>query len=218
MSFYPHFSGFYAYPVPYPNQEFYPMYIEGNMDNNQSMYAGHPNKFNKPGFNNRKISQVRINLELLKKPSTFSTFNCRQDSGISDFSAKSRKTSTVSTVSNISVIAEDSKSDSFVGDVETPSDSACEEIVEQVEFYFSNVNITKDKFLLKHVKRNKEGYVSLKLISSFKRVKHLCKDWRQVRRLSFLSIGERGGKSNQIGGPNPKSKKSQLGIELHSDL
>jgi hypothetical protein len=33
---------------------------------------------------------------------------------------------------------------------------------------------------LKHVKRNKEGFVSLKLISSFKRVKHLTKDWRQV--------------------------------------
>lgn len=53
-------------------------------------------------------------------------------------------------------------------------------IVQQVEFYFSDVNITKDAFLLKHVKRNKEGYVSLKLISSFKRVKHLAKDWRVV--------------------------------------
>merc|ERR1712018_971509 len=41
-------------------------------------------------------------------------------------------------------------------------------------------NITKDKFLLKHVKRDKEGFVSLKLISSFKRVKNLTKDWRQV--------------------------------------
>ncbi len=30
------------------------------------------------------------------------------------------------------------------------------------------------------MKRNKEGFVSLKLISSFKRVKHLTKDWRQV--------------------------------------
>ena len=56
----------------------------------------------------------------------------------------------------------------------------CEKIVAQVEFYFGDANITKDKFLLKHVKRNKEGFVSLKLISSFKRVKHLTKDWRQV--------------------------------------
>ena len=50
-----------------------------------------------------------------------------------------------------------------------------------MEFYFSDANITKDKFLLKHVKRNKEGFVSLNLISSFKRVKHLTKDWRQVQ-------------------------------------
>merc|ERR1712106_742410 len=54
-----------------------------------------------------------------------------------------------------------------------PDDDLCEKITQQVEFYFSDANITKDKFLLKHVKRNKEGFVSLKLISSFKRVKHL---------------------------------------------
>lgn len=33
---------------------------------------------------------------------------------------------------------------------------------------------------LKHVRRNKEGFVSLKLVSSFKRVRQLCKDWRVV--------------------------------------
>ena len=56
----------------------------------------------------------------------------------------------------------------------------------QVEFYFSDANICKDKFLLKHVKRNKEGFVSLKLISSFKRIKHLTKDWRQVLLSTFV--------------------------------
>ena len=38
-------------------------------------------------------------------------------------------------------------------------------------------NLKKDT---RKVKRNKEGFVSLKLISSFKRVKNLTKDWRQV--------------------------------------
>ncbi|XP_059479342.1 la-related protein 6 [Neocloeon triangulifer] len=66
--------------------------------------------------------------------------------------------------------------DTFVA----PDEQLAARIVQQVEFYFSDVNITKDAFLLKHVKRNKEGYVSLKLISSFKRVKHLAKDWRVV--------------------------------------
>lgn len=61
-----------------------------------------------------------------------------------------------------------------------PDDEFSERIVEQVEFYFSNENILKDAFLLKHVRRNKEGFVSLKLVSSFKRVRQLTKDWRVV--------------------------------------
>ncbi|XP_031628290.1 uncharacterized protein LOC116344052 [Contarinia nasturtii] len=64
--------------------------------------------------------------------------------------------------------------------IEIPTDEMSEKIVQQVEFYFSNENILKDAFLLKHVRRNKEGFVSLKLISSFKRVRQLTKDWRVV--------------------------------------
>lgn len=67
-----------------------------------------------------------------------------------------------------------------LGPIEIPSDDMAEKIVQQVEFYFSNENILKDAFLLKHVRRNKEGFVSLKLISSFKRVRQLTKDWRVV--------------------------------------
>merc|ERR1712088_900234 len=120
-------------------------------------------KNNKPGYANRKEST---------------------DSGISDFSSvSSRKTSAISTSSigsnlNEDKILEDVKEE--LPPMEDPNDELCESIVQQVEFYFSDANITKDKFLLKHVKRNKEGFVSLKLISSFKRVKNLTKDWRQV--------------------------------------
>uniref|UniRef100_A0A1B0CI85 Putative rna-binding protein n=1 Tax=Lutzomyia longipalpis TaxID=7200 RepID=A0A1B0CI85_LUTLO len=64
--------------------------------------------------------------------------------------------------------------------IEIPTDDMCDKIIEQVEFYFSNENILKDAFLLKHVRRNKEGFVSLKLVSSFKRVRQLVKDWRVV--------------------------------------
>ncbi|XP_041971410.1 la-related protein 6 [Aricia agestis] len=83
-----------------------------------------------------------------------------------------------------------------------PDDELAERIVAQVEFYFSDANITKDAFLLKHVRRNKEGYVSLKLISSFKRVKHLTKDWRVVaealKRSTKLEINEPGTKLRRI--------------------
>ncbi|CAH0551362.1 unnamed protein product [Brassicogethes aeneus] len=83
-----------------------------------------------------------------------------------------------------------------------PNEELSEKIVQQVEFYFSDANITKDAFLLKHVKRNKEGYVSLKLISSFKRVKHLTKDWRVVAhallRSQKLEINEAGTKLRRL--------------------
>lgn len=83
-----------------------------------------------------------------------------------------------------------------------PDDELAQKIVDQVEFYFSDVNITKDAFLLKHVKRNKEGYVSLKLISSFKRVKHLAKDWRVVAyalaKSKKLEINEAGTKLRRV--------------------
>ncbi|ERL86857.1 hypothetical protein D910_04260, partial [Dendroctonus ponderosae] len=88
-----------------------------------------------------------------------------------------------------------------------PSDELAEKISQQVEFYFSDANITKDAFLLKHVKRNKEGFVSLKLISSFKRVKHLTKDWRVVayalKRSTKLEINEAGTKLRRLD-PLPK--------------
>lgn len=65
-------------------------------------------------------------------------------------------------------------------DMVIPDEDLMTRIVAQVEFYFSDANVAKDKFLLKHIRRNKEGYVSLKLVSSFKKVKQLTKDWRVV--------------------------------------
>lgn len=54
-------------------------------------------------------------------------------------------------------------------------------ISQQVELVFSNTALARDSFLLKHVKRNREGYVSLKLlISAYKPIKRLTTDWRQV--------------------------------------
>lgn len=83
-----------------------------------------------------------------------------------------------------------------------PDNELSEKIIQQVEFYFSDANITKDAFLLKHVRRNKEGYVSLKLIASFKRVKHICKDWQVVayalKKSQKLQINENGTKIRRI--------------------
>jgi len=74
----------------------------------------------------------------------------------------------------------DSRPNSGEIPVEPPSEDLIQKIVDQVEFYFSDENILKDAFLLKHVRRNKQGFVSLKLITSFKRIKSLTKDYRVV--------------------------------------
>lgn len=54
-------------------------------------------------------------------------------------------------------------------------------IARQTELVFSDSAIGRDSFLLKHIRRNREGYVSLKLlISAYKPIKRLTCDWRQV--------------------------------------
>ncbi|XP_052632496.1 uncharacterized protein LOC128136612 [Harpia harpyja] len=50
-------------------------------------------------------------------------------------------------------------------------------IVSQVEFYLSDENLAKDAFLLKHVQKNKMGFVSIKLLTSLKKVEYLTHDW-----------------------------------------
>lgn len=55
-----------------------------------------------------------------------------------------------------------------------PDEELIRKLVDQIEFYFSNENLEKDAFLLKHVRRNKLGYVSVKLLTSFKKVRPRC--------------------------------------------
>ncbi|XP_063202319.1 la-related protein 6 isoform X1 [Chroicocephalus ridibundus] len=59
-----------------------------------------------------------------------------------------------------------------------PENDLIQKLIAQIEYYFSDENLEKDTFLLKHVRRNKMGYVSVKLLTSFKKVKHLTRDWR----------------------------------------
>jgi la-related protein 6 len=83
--------------------------------------------------------------------------------------------------------------DSSEGPVEVDADLQ-EKIVKQVEWYFSDENLLKDSFLMKHITRNKQGYVSLKLVASLRKVKTLSKDWRVVleclKHSDFLALNE----------------------------
>ena len=49
------------------------------------------------------------------------------------------------------------------------------DILQQVEFYFGDANLPTDKFLLKTVRKDPDGWVDLSIIIGFARMKKLCK-------------------------------------------
>jgi La-related protein 7 len=50
------------------------------------------------------------------------------------------------------------------------------QIVKQVEYYFNDENLPTDEFMLKFVKKNKEGFVPIGVVASFRRMKKLVQD------------------------------------------
>nr|XP_046265270.1 la-related protein 6-like [Scatophagus argus] len=57
------------------------------------------------------------------------------------------------------------------------SELLCLKIKAQLEDLFSDSHLARDSFLLKHVLKNKQGYVSLKLLTCLKKIKVLTRDW-----------------------------------------
>ncbi|KAF3793134.1 La-related protein 6A [Nymphaea thermarum] len=56
------------------------------------------------------------------------------------------------------------------------SDELKARIVKQVEYYFSNENLFNDKFLTRLMKKDKEGFVPIAVIASFRKMKKLTQD------------------------------------------
>jgi len=55
-----------------------------------------------------------------------------------------------------------------------------DKVCKQIEFYFSDSNLPKDKFLRSLVANHPEGYVEVSTISSFKRVQSLTTDNKKI--------------------------------------
>jgi len=110
-------------------------------------------------------------------------------------------------------------SGSSVGDddeITTLTDEMKEKIKVQAEYYFSDENLKKDGFLLKHVKRNKEGYVNLKLLASFKKMRSLNRDYRVIgealKDSTKLVVNETGLKLRRVE-PLPKELLEQARVK-----
>jgi len=87
-------------------------------------------------------------------------------------------------------------------------------IARQAELVFSDTAISRDAFLLKHIRRNREGFVSLKLlISAYKPIKRLTLDWRQVASAvrghsSLLEVNQEGTKVRRIAELPPPTEEA----------
>ncbi|XP_075045975.1 la-related protein 6-like isoform X2 [Mixophyes fleayi] len=94
--------------------------------------------------------------------------------------------------------------DSCEGSCEVPDMKLIRKIVSQVEFYLSDENLSRDAFLLKHVQKNKMGFVSIKLLTSFKKIKSLTRDWRKtLYALQFSDILEVNSEETKVRRKNP---------------
>ncbi|XP_076817258.1 uncharacterized protein LOC143462845 isoform X1 [Clavelina lepadiformis] len=62
-----------------------------------------------------------------------------------------------------------------------PDNFTLNAIAKQVDYYLSDDYLVKDKYLLRQIRCKKDGYISIKLITSFKKVKKLTRDWAVVR-------------------------------------
>ncbi|KAK8778821.1 hypothetical protein V5799_019837 [Amblyomma americanum] len=60
-------------------------------------------------------------------------------------------------------------------------------IVTQLKSYFSDEGLHRNKFLLNQVRRNRGGFVSLKLVASYRKQKNLTKDWEVVQKAILWS-------------------------------
>lgn len=97
------------------------------------------------------------------------------------------------------------------------TDELREKIIVQAEYYFSDENLSRDGFLLKHVKRNKEGFVNLKLLASFKKVRLLSNDYRVIgealKTSTKLIVNETGLKIRRVN-PLPQELLDQARVKI----
>lgn len=66
-------------------------------------------------------------------------------------------------------------------DFKKPDAELTKKLIDLIEFYLSDEYLAKDKYLLRQIRCKSEGYISIKLMTSFKKVKKLTRDWRAVR-------------------------------------
>ncbi|XP_027089075.1 la-related protein 6A [Coffea eugenioides] len=105
----------------------------------------------------------------------------------------------------------------------TLSDDLRDKIIKQVEYYFSDENLPADKFLMKYVSKDKDGYVPIGVVASFKKMKKLTRDTSLIvsalRQSSLLVVSNSGKKVKRVQPlPSTEAKDPMLCTVLVENL
>eukprot|EP00252_Welwitschia_mirabilis_P005344 TRINITY_DN15854_c0_g1_i1.p1 TRINITY_DN15854_c0_g1~~TRINITY_DN15854_c0_g1_i1.p1 ORF type:complete len:469 (+),score=110.23 TRINITY_DN15854_c0_g1_i1:438-1844(+) len=88
-----------------------------------------------------------------------------------------------------------------------------QKIVRQVEYYFSDVNLSNNDYLMKFVSKDPDGYVPISVIASFKKIKGLVSNSSLVaaalKTSTYLVVSEDGKKVKRIT-PLPDTENEEL--------
>ncbi|KAJ9153187.1 hypothetical protein P3X46_026653 [Hevea brasiliensis] len=76
-------------------------------------------------------------------------------------------------------------------------------IIKQVEYYFSDENLLTDKHMLGLIKKNKEGFVPIQIIASFRKLKKLARN----RDLSYIVAALRESSSLVVSSDGKRVKR-----------
>lgn len=75
-------------------------------------------------------------------------------------------------------------------------------VVAQVEYMFSDDHLAKDGFLLKHVRRRSDGFVSLKLVAGLRKVKQISREFNVIldalKTSTKLEVNSEGSKVRRV--------------------
>ncbi|KAI8568298.1 hypothetical protein RHMOL_Rhmol02G0187300 [Rhododendron molle] len=82
------------------------------------------------------------------------------------------------------------------------TDDLRDKIIKQVEYYFSDENLPTDKFLMKYVTQNVQGFVPIAVVASFRKMKKLTQDRSLIvaalKESSFLVVSSNRKKVKRL--------------------
>ncbi|XP_021888475.1 la-related protein 6A [Carica papaya] len=82
------------------------------------------------------------------------------------------------------------------------TDDLKSKIIKQVEYYFSDENLLTDKYMMSLIKKNKEGFVPISAIASFRKIKKLTRYYPSIvaalKESSLLVVSADGKKVKRL--------------------